>query len=197
MKALESKMSVMAVNYTSEQTPQPHRYKAATGYKPAHSRVSSPRQDNDEFFCYRCGENGHIATRCTAPENLQKVIRKLIRLARVSPLSHKENPQPAAEEHFVARTNKVEVPENNTDLPEGLVGPSFIHTIKVNDVVCDALIDSGSNVTIIFESRDNKHLPDVPINPSLALDSGALLTLSILTKDMLLLRWSFQKRSLV
>ncbi|XP_056437540.1 uncharacterized protein LOC130374637 [Gadus chalcogrammus] len=165
VKALESKMSVMAVNYTSEQTPQPHRYKAATGYKPAHSRVSSPRQDNDEFFCYRCGENGHIATRCTAPENLQKVIRKLIRLARVSPLSHKENPQPAAEEHFVARTNKVEVPENNTDLPEGLVGPSFIHTIKVNDVVCDALIDSGSNVTIIFESWYNKHLLDVPIKP--------------------------------
>ncbi|KAK0136928.1 Paraneoplastic antigen Ma2 [Merluccius polli] len=165
VKALESKMSVMAVKYTSEQTPQPHRYKAATGYKPAHSRVSSPRQDNDEFFCYRCGENGHIATRCTAPENLQKVIRKLIRLARVSPLSHKENPQPAAEEHCVARTNKVEVPENNTDSPEGLVGPSFIHTIKVNDVVCDALIDSGSNVTIIFESWYNKHLLDVPIKP--------------------------------
>ncbi|XP_056457197.1 uncharacterized protein LOC130391037 [Gadus chalcogrammus] len=165
VKALESKMSVMTVKYTSEQTPQPHRYKAATGYKPAHSRVSSPRQDNDEFFCYRFGENGHIATRCTAPENLQKVIRKLIRLARVSPLSHKENPQPAAEEHCVARTNKVEVPENNTDLPEGLVGPSFIHTIKVNAVVCDALIDSGSNVTIIFESWYNNHLLDVPKKP--------------------------------
>ncbi|XP_053301840.1 uncharacterized protein LOC128460622 [Pleuronectes platessa] len=166
--ALENKMSVMTVKYTSdpprEHTPQTHRYKAALGHKPAPFKVSSPK-DNDEFFCYRCGENGHIATRCNAPENLQKVIRKLIRLVRVSPLPNKENPKPAAEEHCVARTNKVEVPENNTDLPEGLVGPSFIHTIKVNDVVCDALIDSGSNVTIIFESWYNKHLPGIPIKP--------------------------------
>lgn len=169
VKALENKMSVMAVKYTSdpprEHTPQPHRYKAAPVHKPAHSKVFPPRQDKDEFFCYRCGENGHIATRCTAPENLQKVIRKLIRLVRVSPLPNKENPNPAAEEQHVARTNKVEVPEPNTDLPEGLVGPSFIHTIKVNDVVCNALIDSGSNVTIIFESWYNEHLPDVPIKP--------------------------------
>lgn len=169
VKALESKISVMTVKYTSdpprEHTTQPHRYKAATSHKPTQSRVFSPRQDSDEFFCYRCGENGHIATRCTAPENLQKVIRKLIRLVRVSPLPSKENPKPTGEEPYVARTNKVEVPEINTDLPEGLVGPSFIHTIKVNEVVCDALIDSGSNVTIIFESWYHQHLPDVPIKP--------------------------------
>lgn len=169
VKALENKMSVMAVKYTSDprqkHTPQPHQQKTAPGHKPAHSRVFSPRQDNDEFFCYRCGENGHIATRCTAPENLQKVIRKLIRLVRVSPLPIKESSELAVEEQCVARINKVEVPEPTAELPEGLVGPSFIHTIKVNDVVCDGLIDSGSNVTIIFESWYNKHLPDVPIKP--------------------------------
>ncbi len=168
MKALESKMSVMTVKYTSdpppEPTPQSYRYKAASGHKPAPVKVPLPK-DNDEFFCYRCGENGHIATRCTAPENLQKVVRKLIRLVRVPPVPNKENPKLAAEEQCVARTNKVEVPENHSDLPEGLVGPSFIHTIKINDVVCDALIDSGSNVTIIFESWYNQHLPDVPIKP--------------------------------
>lgn len=168
VKALESKMSVMAVKYTSdlprEHTPQPYQYKAAPVHKPAHSKVSSSKH-NDEYFCYRCGENGHIATRCTAPENPQKVIRKLIRLVRGSPDPNKENPKPVAEEQCVARTNKVEVPENNTVLPEGLVGPSFIHAIRVNDMVCDALIDSGSNVTIIFENWYNKHLPGVPIKP--------------------------------
>ena len=84
---------------------------------------------------------------------------------RGPPDPNKENPKPVAEEQCVARTNKIEVPENNTVLPEGLVGPSFIHAIRVNDVVCDALIDSGSNVTIIFESWYNKHLPGVPIKP--------------------------------
>ncbi|XP_037395031.1 paraneoplastic antigen Ma3-like [Pygocentrus nattereri] len=32
----------------------------------------------DDYFCYRCGENGHIATKCTLPENEKKVIQKLI-----------------------------------------------------------------------------------------------------------------------
>lgn len=77
----------------------------------------------------------------------------------------KENPTPTAENQCVARIRKVEVPENDTDIPEGLVGPPFIHTIKVNDVSCDALINSGSNVTIIFESWYNEHLADVPITP--------------------------------
>lgn len=51
VKALESKMSVMAVKYTSdlprEHTPQPYQYKAAPVHKPAHSKVSSSKH-NDE-----------------------------------------------------------------------------------------------------------------------------------------------------
>ncbi|XP_038141331.1 uncharacterized protein LOC119783754 [Cyprinodon tularosa] len=168
VKALENKMCAMAVKYTTdpskEHTQQPYRCKVVPGHKPTHSRGSSPK-DSNEFFCYRCGENGHIATRCTAPEDLQKVIRKLIRLVRVSPSSSQDNPKNTGEEQCVARINKVEVPEHNTELPEGLVGPSFIHTIKVNDVVCEALIDSGSNVTIIFENWYNQHLSGIPIKP--------------------------------
>ncbi|KAL3996707.1 PHD finger protein 20 [Sarotherodon galilaeus] len=168
VKALENKMSVMAVKSTTdppqEHSTQSRRHKAASCPKPASFKASSSRE-SDEYFCYKCGENGHIATRCTAPENPQKVIRKLIRLVRGVSGPNKEDPNPTGEEQCVARTNKVEVPETDTGLPEGLVGPSFIHTVKVNDVDCDALIDSGSNVTIIFESWYNQHLADVPIKP--------------------------------
>ncbi|XP_034543149.1 paraneoplastic antigen Ma1 homolog [Notolabrus celidotus] len=94
VKALENKLSVMTVKYTSEpqreHKMQPHRHKGAPGHKPTPSKVSK----EDECFCYRCGENGHIATRCTAPENPRKVISKLIRLVRSSSDPNKENQSP-------------------------------------------------------------------------------------------------------
>lgn len=143
---------------------QPNQYKVAPSHKPVFFKGPSPK-DSDDYFCYKCGESGHIATRCAGPENPQKVIRKLIRLVRGVPEPTREIPNTTKEEQHVARISKVEIPEKDIDIPEGLVGPSFIHTIKVNDVSCNALIDSGSNVTIIFESWYNEHLADVPITP--------------------------------
>uniref|UniRef100_A0A672FVX5 Gypsy retrotransposon integrase-like protein 1 n=1 Tax=Salarias fasciatus TaxID=181472 RepID=A0A672FVX5_SALFA len=165
---LQNKMSVMAVNYASapqrENMTHPSKHRPAQIHKPAPFKASSSRS-SDEYFCYKCGENGHIATRCTGAENPQKVIRKLIRVVRGAPDPTTENSKSATDESCVANVHKIEVPGKDANLPEGLVGPSFIHTIKVNDVPCNALIDSGSNVTIIFESWYNDHLADVPIKP--------------------------------
>lgn len=36
-------------------------------------------------------------------------------------------------------------------LPKGLVGPSSLVSVKINGHLCDALLDSGSQVTIVFE----------------------------------------------
>ncbi|KAK9542055.1 hypothetical protein VZT92_002054 [Zoarces viviparus] len=168
VKALEDKISVMAVRSTADPSrdtmTQFNRYKAGSSHKPVPFKVQSPKE-TDEYFCYRCGENGHIAPRCTEPENSQKVIKRLIRLVRGAQDGAKENPKNTSEEQYVARVNKVEVPKEGNSLPEGLVGPSLIHPIKVNDLSCHALMDSGSNVTIIFESWYNEHLVDVPIEP--------------------------------
>lgn len=35
-------------------------------------------KSSEDFFCYRCGGDGHIASKCKAPENEKKVIQKLI-----------------------------------------------------------------------------------------------------------------------
>ncbi len=51
------------------------------------------------------------------------------------------------------------------DIPEGLIGPPSVVSVKVNGHGCDALFDSGSQVTIIFESWYQTYLSDVPIRP--------------------------------
>lgn len=55
--------------------------------------------------------------------------------------------------------------QKHRHLPEGLVGPTSFISLKVNQHECDALLDSGSQVTIIFEAWYKQHLSDVPIHP--------------------------------
>ena len=50
-------------------------------------------------------------------------------------------------------------------IPDGLVGPPSIVPLRVNGNSCKALLDSGSQVTIIFECWYQQHLSDVPIFP--------------------------------
>lgn len=49
--------------------------------------------------------------------------------------------------------------------PTGLVGPISTVTLKVNGHPCTALLDSGSQVTIIFEKWYQEHLSHIPIQP--------------------------------
>lgn len=50
-------------------------------------------------------------------------------------------------------------------IPEGLGGPSSVIPVKVNGTPCQALLDSGSVVTIVFEEWYNKYLTDTLIQP--------------------------------
>uniref|UniRef100_A0A8C7WVL3 Gypsy retrotransposon integrase-like protein 1 n=1 Tax=Oryzias sinensis TaxID=183150 RepID=A0A8C7WVL3_9TELE len=138
------------------------RGRAASNTKPVSRRAPS-KDERTGFFCYRCGENGHVSVRCTAPENAQKVIKKLIRQVRDITTEQKEGVENSDE--CKARVNTMKAPKADARLPTGLVGPSSICNIKVNDILCDALMDSGSNVTIIFEDWYQSHLPHVPIQP--------------------------------
>ncbi len=50
-------------------------------------------------------------------------------------------------------------------LPKGLVGPASMVEVELHGCLCQALLDSGSQVTIVFENWYSKNLSDVPIHP--------------------------------
>ena len=139
--------------------------------------VNSPTKssENEERFCYRCGENGHLASKCNKPENQNKVIQRLLQAlkkAKNSNLQTKTETQ-AKDPSCTVRKSAVDICES-TGLPEGLIGPPSIEPLKVNGHLCDALLDSGSRVSIIFESWYRKFLSSIPIYPVTKLDIWGL-----------------------
>ncbi|KAK7929525.1 hypothetical protein WMY93_005920 [Mugilogobius chulae] len=97
------------------------------------------------------------------PRKCPKVIQKLIRQVRGGAEEQKEGTK--EQDECVARVNTASVPTKSSDIPEGLIGPSSIAPIKVNDISCNGLMDSGSTVTIIFEDWYKANIPNVPIQP--------------------------------
>ncbi|CAI5657555.1 unnamed protein product [Oreochromis niloticus] len=131
------------------------------------SKVNRPHaaKDSDSYFCYRCGENGHIATRCMAPENTAKVIQRLLAALRRSK-EEKGATGCASEPTQVGSIRKSSVhTSSQCGLPDGLVGPSMMSDVTIEGQPCRALLDSGSRVTIIFESWYSRFIPNVPILP--------------------------------
>lgn len=164
VKALQQQISVMSVKpqFNSRDTSEYPRYNSVSNHQPPQFTVQ-PKKESADYFCYRCGEDAHIASKCNNPENAQKVIRKLIRQVRSPAESGKESTKDKVK--YNATVNKVEISDADTGIPEGLIGPPTIEPIKVNDLTCDALLDSGSTVTIIFEDWYKENLPHVAICP--------------------------------
>lgn len=125
------------------------------------TRLSKPAE---EQFCYRCGENGHFVAKCQNEENHSKVIKKLIQALRLSKDNQTSTKSTAPKVNCDVKKSLVTSPATAA-IPEGLIGPPSIVKLKVNGHACDALFDSGSQVTIIFEPWYLKHLPDVPLQP--------------------------------
>lgn len=164
VKKLRKQVSVMSVQHTpvykDTQPRQDLRVFNRQQRAPTH-------RDSSEFFCYRCGEDGHFATKCSAAENYPKVIQKLIRAQRQSH-THQIEQQgatapPANTTNASVRKSAVCVQADG--LPEGLVGPPSTAHVKVDGTPCIAILDSGSQVTIIFDSWYAKHLAHVPLHP--------------------------------
>lgn len=119
---------------------------------------------SEENFCHRCGESGHFATKCRNPENQAKVIRKLIHALKVTKDSQQSGDDTTSDVNCGVKTSAV-ISTEPAGIPEGLIGPPSIVPVKVNGHCCDALFNSGSQVTIIFDFWYQTYLPDVPIHP--------------------------------
>ncbi|KAI7813567.1 hypothetical protein IRJ41_020632 [Triplophysa rosa] len=133
--------------------------KVEVSSRPPHSQISP-----EEQFCYRCGENGHFAAKCPNPENQGKVIRRLIQSLKVAKTQQQTGDRPKAHANCSVKKNVVKS-GNSAVIPEGLVGPPSLIPLRVNGHPCKALLDSGSQVTIIFEQWYQKYLSDVPVQP--------------------------------
>ena len=129
--------------------------------KPASNSPKRAPKRSEGNVCYRCGENGHFATKCQNPENQAKVIKKLIQALKVKQQSDDDT---TSDVNCHAKKGAVTATEP-AGIPEGLIGPPSIVPLKVNGHSCDALFDSGSQVTIIFESWYQTYLSDVEIRP--------------------------------
>ncbi|KAK0140650.1 Zinc finger protein 862 [Merluccius polli] len=142
----------------SESPATVHRVESS---RPAHSdNRKQPSKDSDGNFCYRCGENVHFSAKCHNAENQAKVIQKLIHSLKKAKQGESPVSRPT-----VCSAKKSVITTLRRDIPHGLIGPSSIVPVKINGQHCDALLDSGSQVTIIFETWYKRHLYDVPIKP--------------------------------
>ena len=153
------------------------RFRAKQPFKP---RKGNNTLDGQSVFCYRCGEDGHITKNCSGTDNPSKVISKLIRNNQ----KLKQN-QKAPSTNFPGPTGHVGQLKSSSrefstpaDIPKGLVGESSIGKVLIEGHTCDALMDGGSNVSIVFEDYYNKHLSHLPLHSISSLELWGLSQVS-------------------
>lgn len=152
---------------------------------------STELSQREGFFCYRCGENGPIARRCTAIEDSRKVISKQSGSLKkyryhVSASGRAES----TDRHCRTKTSTVSTPRIPS-LPEGLVGNPSLSQVIIKGWGCTAVMDSGSTVTIIFDQWYQKYLNHVPLHPIASLAIWGLGDSSYHYKDYVAVRVEF------
>lgn len=142
--------------------------------------TSIPRPQPKAWFCYKCGEDGHIARSCDKPMNKALVDQKY------AELRHKQDEWKAAvklervpvtgptgtedtEESPISKwrceTKCQQATATARRLIRRLVGSRHVARVTVGGVQQNCLMDGGSQVTTITKSFHETHLPSRPIIP--------------------------------
>ena len=162
--ALKKQLKHLQQRFTNKVAEPRASVSAVNASKPVASSPQRSFKVPEEHFCYRCGENGHYAGKCQNPENQAKVIKRLIQALKLSKDNKPSSDATVSRVNCFVKKSAADM-SDKVSIPDGLVGPPSLVPLKVNGQPCTALLDSGSQVTIIFEPWYQKHLPDVPIQP--------------------------------
>ncbi|XP_057703686.1 uncharacterized protein LOC130922736 [Corythoichthys intestinalis] len=165
---------------------KPSDRKESSSVKQSPVKPSSVSKRPRPWYCFHCGEDGHIKTSCNNPPDPALVNAKRQELKAKQEAWEKSN---AADNLNVAvsiegqmGTEVKESPKTNTvhksrislkqhqtvqtrTIPKGLVGTKTAANIKVNGIECNSLLDTGSQVTTVSKSFYNLHLSDQIMHP--------------------------------
>lgn len=131
---------------------------------PTMVKYPKPTANSDDFYCYRCGETGHFSSKCKNPENAGKVIQKLIQSLRKAKGRDSSSGKDGMGTTDCSVKRSAVAVQGERQPPKGLIGPTSVVPLRVNGQACEALLDSGSQVTIIFEDWYRRYLPDLTIH---------------------------------
>ncbi|CAM5081067.1 unnamed protein product, partial [Eretmochelys imbricata] len=131
--------------------------------KPAlRANIPPRRRGKGQFFCYRNGQDGHSAAKCRNEENPSLVYGKLrISWERSGSCQRVWGRGPPRSAGFEDSPRK----DCPAGIPAGLIGPRAEVTVRIEGVECKAVLDTGSQVTIIFQSFYQQMLRHLPIQP--------------------------------
>ncbi|XP_063784361.1 uncharacterized protein LOC134933234 [Pseudophryne corroboree] len=123
---------------------------------------SRPR---NPIICYSCGQAGHRSFECPGNAvrrrgNSSSPRRRTTNLensngSAVTPLTG----------YPIINIRAMGSAQWSSTIPDSLMGPAPLVKALINGQDCTILMDSGSQVSIVFESWYREHLPDVPIHP--------------------------------
>lgn len=148
--ALKKQLKHLQQKFTNKVAEPRASVSAVNASKPVATTPQRSFKVPDEHFCYRCGENGHYAGKCSNAENQAKVIKKLIQALKLSKNDKSSTDATVSKANCSLKKSAADL-SDKACIPDGLVGPSSLVLLKVNGQPCTALLDSGSQVTIIFE----------------------------------------------